>query len=58
MKAYVRVTMDGNTPKRELVCDGLKAGDLTFFEALELALNIVSGLRFEVGGEIPKAKES
>lgn len=52
MKAHVRVTMDGKIPQRELIYDGVKVGDLTYFEALELALNIVSGLRFEVTGKI------
>lgn len=59
MKAYVRVTMesDGRTPKRELMSEGLKVCDLTYFEALELALNIISGLRFDVSGRSDLKRE-
>lgn len=51
MKAYVRVTMDGKTPQLELMCDGSKVCDLTYHEALELALNAASALRFFVAGD-------
>lgn len=51
MKAYVRVTMDGKTPKLELMCDGYKVCDLSYHDALELALNAASALRFFVAGD-------
>lgn len=54
MKAYVRVTMDGKTPKLELMCDGYKVCDLSYHEALELALNAASALRFFVAGDVDK----
>ncbi len=51
MRVYVRVCMgeDGKTPERELVVNGLKVADLSYVEALEFAMQIVSSLRFEPG---------
>lgn len=48
-RVYVRVALDtdGKTPIRELVVDGLKISDLSYIEALELAMQIVSTLRYE-----------
>lgn len=43
----IRVTMDGKTPIRELMVDGLKVGELSFFECMELALQATSSLRWE-----------
>lgn len=48
-KVYVRVTRaeDGKTPVRELMVHGVKAETLTFVEAITLAMQIVSTLRWE-----------
>lgn len=46
-KAYIRVTMDGNTPSRELCVDGVKVADLSYHDTLALALNATSCLRWE-----------
>ncbi|MEQ8931256.1 MAG: hypothetical protein RLQ25_03085 [Alphaproteobacteria bacterium] len=52
-RAYIRVTMaeDGKTPQRELMLDGQKVADLSYFEVLEFAMQAVSSLRFEVTGK-------
>ncbi len=42
---------DGKTPERELVVNGLKVADLSYVEALEFAMQIVSSLRFEPGSK-------
>lgn len=49
-KIAIRVTLakDGKTPKRELLYDGLKIGDVSYVEVLEAAMQFVSSLRYEV----------
>lgn len=46
-RAYIRVKMDGNRPRRELCVDGVKIADLTYHDVLALALNATSSLRWE-----------
>lgn len=48
-RVYVRVSLDqdGKTPVRELMADGLKVAELSYIEALELAMQITSSLRYE-----------
>jgi len=43
----VRVTMNGDQPKYELMLDGVKVGDLTRSDVLELILQFLSSLRWE-----------
>lgn len=49
-KAYIRVSLakDGKTPVRELVVDGLKVGELSYVETIELIMQSTSSLRYEV----------
>lgn len=48
-KAYIRTSMgaDGKTPQRQLCVEGNVICDLSFIEAIELAMQITSTLRHE-----------
>lgn len=51
-RVYIRVLMDGNTPRWELMCEGLKVTELSFIEVLELSMQATSSLRW-----IPRKQE-
>jgi hypothetical protein len=46
----IRVTLekDGKTPKRELLYEGLKIGDVSYIELVEFIMQATSSLRYEV----------
>ncbi|WP_157038004.1 MULTISPECIES: hypothetical protein [Chelativorans] len=45
-RVHIRVSMEGNQPKWELMHDGLKITELSFIEVLELAMQATSSLRW------------
>ena len=49
-KIAIRVTLekDGKTPKRELLYDGFKVGDVSYVELVDFIMQATSSLRFEV----------
>ncbi|MBZ9873059.1 hypothetical protein LB542_19620 [Mesorhizobium sp. BR1-1-9] len=49
-KLCIRVTLekDGKTPKRELLYDGLKVGDISYVELVDFIMQATSSLRFEI----------
>ena len=49
-KIAIRVTLepDGKTPKRELLYDGFKVGDVSYVDLIEFIMQATSSLRFEV----------
>ncbi len=46
-RIHVRVALDGSSPSRELIVDGVKVADLSYVETLEAAMQFVSSLRYE-----------
>jgi len=50
-KVHIRVTMEGNKPKWELMFDGMKITELSYIEVLELSIQATSSLRW-----VPRAK--
>jgi hypothetical protein len=46
-RVRIRVTTDGKEVLRELVFDDRKLCDLSFIETLELALQVMSSLRYD-----------
>jgi len=49
-KIAIRVTLepDGKTPKRELMFNGYKVGDVSYVDLIEFIMQATSSLRFEV----------
>ncbi len=52
-RCHIRVSMSGNEVRRELLVDGVKIADLSFVEALELAMQVTSSLRYETSAKPP-----
>jgi hypothetical protein len=48
-RVYIRVSKTDSGVNRELIVDGVKVADLTFFEAVALAMQVTSSLRWEKG---------
>jgi hypothetical protein len=46
-KLRVRVTLDGNFPKFELMVDGLKICELSYSEIIDFIMQATSSLRWE-----------
>lgn len=51
-RIYIRVTMEGDKPKWELMFDGMKITELSYIEVLELSIQATSSLRW-----IPRKQE-
>lgn len=45
-RIYIRVTMEGDKPKWDLMIDGRKETEMSFIEVLELAVQATSSLRW------------
>lgn len=43
---HIRVTLNGNEPKFEMMHGNMKIGDMTYIEVLELAMQATSSLRW------------